>query len=206
MPFTLQDTDFKPLLENIRQKIILRDIPSVVALKVEELSLLEKMLSFIGKASVEDINYSSLSRNIGITKYKAEAYCTFFEQAFILNVVLLAGTNVLKEPKILMHLPWRLLYSDFHNPKTIGALREDFFMEAMRMRGVSVNYLKSTSDEKTPDYLVTFGTKIYIIEIGGRSKGREQFKGISQKEKFVFTHPSIEHQNKKPLLLVGLLR
>jgi hypothetical protein len=35
------------------------------------------------------------------------------------------GTNVLKEPKVLMFLPFRLLYSELQ--QCLGAIREDFF-------------------------------------------------------------------------------
>jgi len=112
MPFSLEEQDIFPLLENIIQKIIRKDIPSVTPLKVNELSDIEKTLKFIGKSSVDGLNYSSISRNVGITKYKAESYIRLLEKAFVLNVVFPAGTNVLKEPKVLMYLPLRLLYQE----------------------------------------------------------------------------------------------
>ncbi len=66
-------------------KIIQRDIPYVSSLKTDELLKIEKTLEFIGKASVAGVNYSTLSRNIGITKYKAESYVRLLEQSFLLG-------------------------------------------------------------------------------------------------------------------------
>jgi len=77
MPFSLEEPDIFPLLENIIQKIIRKDIPSVASLKIDELSLIEKTLKFIGTSSVDGINYSSISRNVGITKYKAKLFFYF---------------------------------------------------------------------------------------------------------------------------------
>ncbi|HMB01136.1 MAG TPA: hypothetical protein VKS21_09135 [Spirochaetota bacterium] len=46
----------------------------------------------------------------------------------------------------------------------------------MQIKNYKYFYLKSTRSKKTPDYLVE--NKTWIIEIGGKAKGREQFKGI----------------------------
>jgi predicted AAA+ superfamily ATPase len=73
LPFSLEEPDPLPLLENILKKILQRDIPSIASIRVEEIALMEKMIRFIGKSTVDGINYSSISKNIGITKYKAAA-------------------------------------------------------------------------------------------------------------------------------------
>lgn len=48
----------------------------------------------------------------------------------------------------------------------------------MANAGHEISYLKSTREEKTPDYLLELPSGKMIFEIGGRRKGREQFKGI----------------------------
>ncbi len=83
------------------------------------------MLEFIGRSGIDGIKYSSLSKNCSVTKYKAEQYVSLLEKAFILHQVFSKGINVLKEPKVLMALPYRLLYRDYDD--ALGALREDFF-------------------------------------------------------------------------------
>ena len=115
------------------------------------------MLSFIGKSETEGINYSSIARNCGITRYKAEQYVNLLEKAFILHQVFPKGTNVLKEPKILMSLPYRLLYTEFK--ENLGALREDFFVEMMRMADEKIGRLLSKSRIKVGDI------KDYLSEI-----------------------------------------
>jgi hypothetical protein len=203
LPFSLEEPDPLLLLDNIVNTVIRRDIPSLGRIAVEEIDLLKQMLKFIGKAEVDGINYSSLSRNLGITKYKAKQYVDFFEKAFILMKVMPRGTNVLKEPKILMALPYRLLYRDFKG--AIGPLREDFFVEMMLSAGKKIDYLKSTRGAKTPDYMLSSKKDEMIVEVGGKSKGREQFKGIKGSKKLIFSHSTETESIKRPLFLAGFV-
>jgi len=112
-PFSIDEPLTLELLKNIRTKIIRKDIPRVTDVAVSELEIIEKVLAFIGSSAIDGINYSSISRNCGITKYKSEQYVRLLEKAFVLHQVFPKGTNVLKEPKILMNVPYRLLYTDF---------------------------------------------------------------------------------------------
>lgn len=145
-------------------------------LRFGDIEKTEKTLAFIGNSEVDGINFSSISRNLGITKYKAELFVKLLTQAFILNPIYPKGTNVLKEPKVLMFLPFRLLYKDWN--QCIGAIREDFFAEMLTMKGYKFHYLKTKRGAKTPDYIVEYGNERVVIEVGGKGKGREQFKGI----------------------------
>ena len=115
----------------------------------------------------------------------------------------LAGTNVLREPKVLMAPPSRLLYR--HYDDSIGGLREDFFVEALRQAGLQLQYLKSTRGTKTPDYLIEKEGENLAVEIGGRSKGREQFKGVKVDRKLVFAHSPSPKKEQLPLFLLGYL-
>lgn len=202
-PFTLEEPEYEPIFRNICQKVIQKDIPMVSNLRFDDIERIEKTLTFIGKSEVDGINYSSIARNIGITKYKAELYVKLLKQAFILNPVFPKGTNVLKEPKILMHLPFRLIYKDYD--ESIGALREDFFAETASMKGYRFYYLKTKRGAKTPDYLVEYENGDIVIEIGGKGKEKRQFKGIDIEKKLVLSN-GIEIQSpKKPLSLFGFI-
>ena len=152
MPFALQEPEPLVLLENILKTIILKDIPSIARLLTDELERIERLVRFIGLSGIDGINYSSAAQNVHITKYKAEQYITLLERAFVLHRVFPMGTNVMKEPKVVMALPYRLLYRPLD--EAIGGLREDFFVEAFRSCGKEVFYLKSTRGQKTPDYLI----------------------------------------------------
>jgi predicted AAA+ superfamily ATPase len=74
----------------------------VARLRVDELGLIEKMVRFVGRAEVDGINYSSFSKNIGITNYKAEMYVEMLSKAFVLQAVFPKGANVMKQPKVLL--------------------------------------------------------------------------------------------------------
>ncbi len=202
LPFAIDEDDPLPLLQNILDKVITRDIPSVKRLTLDELDQIRRLLTFIGRAQVDGINYTSLSRNLGITKYKAQQYVDCLEQAFILHQVFPAGTNVLREPKVLMAPPCRLLYKEL--PEAIGGLREDFFVEMMAQAAIPFHYLKSTRGAKTPDYLVEGPDKL-VIEIGGKGKGREQFKGVQAGQKLILAHTDIPDEKRIPLFLLGFI-
>ena len=203
LPFALDEPAPFPFLESIIEKVIARDIPSVVRLRVDELESVRRLLRFVGRSGVDGINYSSLSRNLGITKYKAEQYVDCLEKAFILHRILPEGTNVIREPKVLMAPPCRLLYRE--RDDAIGGLREDFFVEMLRQAGIQFNYLKSTRGAKTPDYLVSGGPDKLVVEIGGKGKGREQFKGVKVDRKLVFAHTGVPDRGRLPLFLAGFL-
>ena len=200
-PFALEEPEPLPLLGNILEKIITSDIPLIGRLLTDEIAVLRKMVRFIGSTPPDGINYSSLSNNLKITKYKAEQYVNLLEQAFVLKSVMPVGTNVMKEPKILLRLPYRLLFQPFES--AIGALREEFFAEMMSCKGIPFNYLKSTRGAKTPDYLVQSGDEEYVIEIGGSGKGREQFKGFSGKKNLILSHGNEITGIKRPLFMIG---
>jgi predicted AAA+ superfamily ATPase len=202
MPFALQEPEPLALLENILKTIIHKDIPYIAKLLTDELEKIEQLVRFIGRSGIDGINYSSASQNVHITKYKAEQYITLLEQAFILHRVMPTGTNVLKEPKIVMALPYRLLYRPLD--EAIGGLREDFFVEAFKALGKELFYLKSTRGTKTPDYLIRDFEDI-IFEVGGKGKGRSQFKGVSIKRKIIFTDSYDMTGMRRPLFLAGLL-
>lgn len=203
LPFSLEEPDPLPLLRGTVAKIISRDIPSTRRLRIDELPILEKFLAFIGKSQVDGINYSSLSKNLGITKYKAEQYSESFEQAFLLQRLFPAGTNVLREPKMLLMPPIRLLHRPIEDVE--GGLREDFFAMAMRQAGIPFQYLKSTTGQKTPDFLVEHqGLKI-VFEIGGKGKGRSQFKGVRADKKIILAPDVNLSCDRIPLHLLGFL-
>jgi predicted AAA+ superfamily ATPase len=172
---------------NILKKAIAADVPaSQPQITLEELSRLEKLVEFVGRSPIDGINYSSLSANLGITKYRAERYVDLLERSFILRRALPAGTNLLREPKIFLELPYRLLYRRFED--CVGELREDFFAAAMAQHGATFAHAKSTRGAKTPDFVVTLNDRPVVIEVGGRGKGRSQFKGLDYDRKVVLYH------------------
>ncbi len=203
LPYALEEPDALQILRDTVETVVARDISSVSRLPMDELETIRRLLRFVGRAGVDGINYSSLGRNLGITKYKAEQYVGYLEQAFVLHRVLPEGTNVLHEPKILMALPCRLLYRDLDD--AIGGLREDFCVSALRQAGLRFQYLKSTRGRKTPDFLIQGQDDKLVVEVGGKGKGREQFKGIQVDRKVIFAHQEVPDSKRLPLFLLGYL-
>ena len=203
MPFSLSQPEVLPLLGSILETILNRDIPSVARLMLDEIAAIKKVVKFVGKSEVDGINYSSIARNVGITKYKADQYVDLLEKAFVLKQVFPRGTNVLREPKILMSVPYRLLYRG--EDQAIGGLREDFFTDMMRASGHRFEYLKTKRGAKTPDYLVGIDDAEWVIEVGGSGKGHSQFKGISTDKKLILAHADNADGMRRPLHLVGFL-
>jgi len=203
MPFSLEEPDPLALLRTVLEKITGQDVPVVGRLGADEVPAVRRCLEYIGRSSVDGVNYTSISRNVGITKYKAETYTRLLERAFVLNPLLPTGANVLREPKVLMCVPFRLLYNT--GDAGVGGLREDFFVEAMKMHGARVDYLKSSRGAKTPDYVVRTATDEIVVEVGGKGKGREQFKGYDGRKSLILA-PSIESEGmRRPLFMVGYL-
>lgn len=202
MPYALQEPAPLALLKNILETVVYKDIARTSKITMDESDTITRLLAFIGRSGIDGINYSSLSKNLGVTKYKAEQYTAFLEQAFILHRVMPAGTGVLKEPKIVMALPYRLLYRSYE--EALGGLREDFFVEAAKACGFDIRYLKSTRGAKTPDYVID-GRRSLVFEIGGRGKGRQQFKGFQAGRKIILSDSYETEDIKRPLFMLGLL-
>jgi len=201
-PFSLEEPEVLSLLKNIVKKITARDIPHYVKqINFDEINKIEKVLEFVGKSDVDGINYSSISRNAGITKYKAKSYVDLLKRAFILNPLLPKGRNVLKEPKVLMYLPFRLLYREYQY--SIGGIREDFFAEMMEKKNIEVKYLKTKRGAKTPDFYLKDNQKAFIIEVGGKGKGYRQFKDVDKEKKLILSHSEKVEGKNRPLFLIG---
>jgi hypothetical protein len=75
----------------------------------------------------------------------------------------------------------------------------------MTNAGYEISYLKSTRGEKTPDYLLDLPSGRMIFEIGGKGKGREQFKGIRGGKPLVLVHAPLPEKGRIPLHLLGFL-
>jgi len=202
-PFSLTEPDPLAVLRNIMDTVLQRDIPHVAKVTYQDVVLIGKALTFIGRAAVDGVNPSTIAKNLGITRYKALEYVDLLCKAFILIQVDPGGTNVLREPKILMQVPYRLLYRSWDD--AMGALREDFFATAMSMADMPFHYLKSTTGRKTPDFLMKTESGDLVVEIGGPGKGRTQFKGISVERKMVLAHDADSRHDAKPLFMAGFL-
>ncbi len=203
-PFSLEVKDVKTALANNLKKIVNSDIPKSHKLTIQELDVILKLIRYISKCPVSDINPTNIAKNLKITAYKANQYLELLEQAFIVKKVMPWGTNVLKEPKVLMCLPYRALELEYE--KAIGGLREDFAVDCLSRANINFHYLKTKRGQKTPDLILEHKGKKLIIEIGGEGKNFSQFKDINEDvEQFIFSDSSNSKVGYLPLVLLGFL-
>lgn len=183
-PFTLQAPGRTELFESMLEKVLTTDvITSDPSLSVMELDQMRKMIAFIGRSPVDGINYSNVAGNLGITKYRVQKYIELLERSFLLYRVFPHGSNVLKEPKVFLELPYRLAFRSYR--ESLGAIREDYTTLALRQHGAAFEYAKSTRGAKTPDFVLSLGKSTVVLEVGGKSKGRSQFKSLDYDRKVV---------------------
>lgn len=199
-PLALGREDVLPLFKSMLETVINKDIIRTGKIIHDETLHIAKLMEFLGKSNPEDMSYTSIAKNIGISRYLTEKYLELLEKAFVVHKVLPEGHGVMKEPKILMALPYRLLYRQYD--ECIGALREDFFVDSFVRSGLDIRYLKTNRGKKTPDYAIDN----VVFEIGGKTKGHLQFKGFEMRKKIIFTHPGTLDELKRPLFFAGMLQ
>jgi predicted AAA+ superfamily ATPase len=198
------DAPFAQTIRNIVEKMINNDLLIYGKLNKEDIINISHILRFISRSTVDGCNYSVISNNTGVTKYKVQEYIGLLEQTFLLKVMLPYGSNVTREPKILFRLPLRSYFSEGTEGDNItGAIREEFFIHHLSNIDVEMNYLKSERGEKLPDYVVFHKNEKIIFEIGGAGKTRKQLKGISG-SRFILSQPG-NLETGIPLILMGFL-
>ncbi len=203
LPACLQ-SPLPSVITAVVEKVVQKDMLTAGKLSQEDIMNIRSALLFMARAGVEGISYSSLSRNLGITKYKAQQYVSLMQSASLIKIILPYGANVLPEPKILFAPALRATLSQGSDQdRLIGAIREEFFIHHLTGAGFTINYLKSIRGQKLPDYVVFHQERTIIFEIGGAGKGSSQFKGIAEKEKHILTQPG--SSKGIPLILTGFL-
>ncbi|NYZ74196.1 ATP-binding protein [Candidatus Micrarchaeota archaeon] len=197
-PLSLGRTEYMHLFKSMLDTIINKDLLRTGKITHEETMNVSRLMTFLGKSPAEDMNYTSIAKNIGISKYLAEKYLVLLQKTFLVHLVSPQGSSVMKEPKVLMAPPYRLLYRNID--ECIGALREDFFVDSCAALNLDMTYLKTNRGEKTPDYLI--GNMVF--EIGGRNKGHSQFKDYKMKKKIILTQPGMMDESRRPLFFFGM--
>ncbi len=205
-PLISQLADKTPsLVKNIIERMIDYDLVNIKKLSLTDKINLHQTLKFLSQIEGGDISLTSLAANIGVSKYKMQNYVELLEKAFILYSVLPQGKNVLKEPKILLNLPFRLYLSEKTFSDILGVLKEDFFVTIMKAVDVPVYYLKTQRGRKTPDFYLELKGQRWVVEIGGKKKGFSQFKGVKVENKRVALYPFTPKPLSLPLYLFGML-
>jgi len=182
-------------LEATINTVIEVDLPSVFALKYENIANLKKLVKMLCFSEPYTINISQLSKKIGIQRDKLYLYIDYLSRGSIFLPIRAKskGDGIFVKPaKLYLHNA-NLYYAYCKNAK-VGTIRETFFANV-----VSQNY--EILHSKIGDFLVD---EKYIFEIGGKNKSFKQIKGITNS--FVVADDiEIGFGNKIPLWLFGFL-
>ncbi len=189
-----QKNGFIDALENSIRKVILQDLSTLRDINIKYETDIYKLLYLVARSPPFEVNYSSISRELEISKTFSIKIIRDLESSGLIIPIFPCkkiGIDVVKEPKIYLTIPLRKLFLKQGVEINKGSLREEFFVNHIR----EVCYLKGERGEKTPD----FRFKDKIIEVGGASKTNYQ------KPDYIAVDSLSTEDNKVPLFLFGLV-
>ncbi len=185
---------FFEALENSLKKVIIQDLATLRAINVKYETDVYKLLYIISRSLPFEVNYSSISRELEISKTLAVRMVSDLESAGIIIPIFPCknkGIDVKKEPKIYLTIPLRKFFANQGVEINKGSLREEFFVNHLR----DLCYIKGKRGEKTPD----FRYNDFLIEVGGVSKSRHQ------NPDYIAVDGLATEENKIPLFLFGFV-
>ncbi len=185
---------FYDALENSIKKVILQDLSALRDINIKYETDVYKLLYLIAKSPPFTVNYSSIARELEISKTMAIRIVSDLEKTGIITIIFPCkkkGIDVKKEPKIYLTIPLREFFAKKGVEVNKGASREEFFVSHVS----EICYLKGNRGEKTPD----FKFKDIIIEIGGESKSKYQ------NPDYIAVDGLSIVENKIPLFLFGFI-
>jgi predicted AAA+ superfamily ATPase len=185
---------FVEALENSIRKVILQDLSALRDINIKYENEIYKLLYLVAKSPPYEVNYSSISRELEISKTLSIRIIKDLENSGLIIPIFPCkkiGIDIVKEPKIYLTIPLRKFFLKQGIEVNKGSLREEFFVNHLR----DLCYIKGKRGEKTSD----FKFKDIIIEVGGPSKGNYQ------NPDYIATDSLSIEGNKVPLFLFGLL-
>ncbi|MFK5976356.1 MAG: hypothetical protein QM493_07605 [Sulfurovum sp.] len=172
-------------LESTINVVIEVDLPSIFAMKYENVANLKKLVKLLCFSDPYTINISKLSQKVGIQRDRIYLYIDYLSRGAIflpLKAKSRGDGLFVKPDKLYLHNP-NLYHAYCKNTKK-GTVRESFFVNTLS-QSHEINH------SKIGDFLVDDS---YIFEIGGKNKSFKQIRDIE-----------IGFGNKIPLWLFGFL-
>jgi hypothetical protein len=182
--------------------MIYEDITTIKTLKSFSSLKLKKLLGFLSTSKIPLFNLETLKNEIDVSRDTLYEYFDLLERAEIVKIVRTQSKNIrafknskilFKSPNLYFTIAFELWKSDIEK----GNIRESFFASQVSKEYPVFSSLKT-------DFLVLNKKQRIEIEVGGKSKGRKQIKGLT--DAFVFKDGiEIGHANVIPLYLIGFL-
>ena len=177
-PFFIEHdrNEYYQMIENVIDKVIYEDIPSIRALQSQSSVKLKRLLAYLSVSRVPVFSVSSLTNEIDVTRDTLYEFFDLLDRAAVVHVVKTRTKNVrsFRKSKILLTNP-NLYYaisnalwaSDIER----GNLRESFFASQF-------HHTAQLNTSEQVDFLVTTAGGSYEIEVGGRNKDAGQIAGV----------------------------
>jgi hypothetical protein len=199
-PYYLEGTvDYFIKLNNVMEKVIYEDIPSVFKLKQTSIPYLKKLIYLIATSAPFHPNIARISSNLGISKEYVYNYIDYLEKAglFMFLYPPERGLRLIRKPEKI-YLENTNLYRAIEGARQFsidsGTVRETFALN--QLKGLHAVF----SSEKA-DLMID---SRYVFEIGGRTKGKKEVR--TTEDAFILSDGIETGYSKKiPLYLLGLL-
>lgn len=200
-PFVFEDShSYYEKVSRVIDKTVFEDIANYYNLKTPNLHHFKRLLTYLASIPPGDLNMHNLAKNLGIDHKTVEHYLTILASVGLIREMLPyeGGSPGLRKPsKILLNntnlVRTMQQYLGQHPSK--GMERELFFIQSLQNADVEIFYSKQAD----------YRTRQAVFEIGGKSKTRDQLKGL--KEPCYLIKDDILHPLKGeiPLFLFGFL-
>jgi uncharacterized protein len=197
--FVESEVLYQSRLENVIEKVLSDDIPSVTGIRPESIPVLRRLVFMVASAQPFVPNIERMATVLGVSRETIYRYLQELAQAGLFSLLAAPGAGmkaVRKPAKVLLENPnlFPAILGSSGLEGRIGAMRESFFHHQISL------VAKLTSDNKL-DFRTRDGTG---FEIGGRSKSEKQLANDPQAWLAV-DDTEIGSGRRVPLWLFGLL-
>lgn len=199
-PFYLENREqYHIKLNNVVEKVISEDIPTLFGVKTSSIPLLRKLIYLVATSQPFIPNIERIGSQIGISKEYVYNFLEYLDKAGIFACVYPAekGLKLVRKPqKIYLENPnlFHAILGKTGFRSEIGAIRESFFVNQMKV-------VQTVLASDSADFVVNGS---FLFEVGGENKGYKQIAG--KKNSFIVSDEiEIGSGNKIPLWMIGLL-
>lgn len=163
------DVDFDLELAQVIARTLEVDIPQYANMTAATGRKLKKLMVVVSTLAPFKPNMVSLGSQIKVSRNNVEDYLLYMEKAGMVSQLRTgaSGLGALGKPEKVYLDNTNILYNLSDGREDVGSVRETFFLNQMR-----VNHLVTASP--VSDFQIGEAT----FEVGGRSKGRDQIKGV----------------------------
>ena len=192
--FNKQSLYYESLLNTINLSIDV-DLTSLGLVEQKYTYKLKKLLEVVCQSEPFEVNYTKIAALAEISRAKLYDYIAYLNDARLVNMVdeQSRGLSKLVKPAKIYMNNTNLIYAYGDDCKA-GTIRETFFANQLRVK-------HRLNIPKQGDFIVD---DKFIFEVGGKNKGFEQIKDISNSY-IAVDEIEIGSGNKIPLWLFGLL-